>query len=249
MHALLEPNAVHDATYGIGLAVYQNTIMQGLVDVLRANYPTVERLVGEEWFQSAALSYARSNLPQQAPLALYGVSFAEFLQQSAASVNFPYLVDVARIDSYWTIAHFAVDAPVLQATQLARVAPELLATLCLKLHPAASIACVQHSALTIWLNNRPPAMSPVELLIDDVTEYVLVARIQGAVQVSQLGLDEYQFLAHVQAGHSLGDAAMSTLAENATADIAAILARGLTAEIFSADPAIPTTLANETSKS
>jgi hypothetical protein len=37
-----------------GFAVYRNTVIKGCVDALQANYPAVARLVGAEWFRSAA---------------------------------------------------------------------------------------------------------------------------------------------------------------------------------------------------
>jgi hypothetical protein len=40
-----------------GFAVYRNTVMKGCIDALQANYPSVMRLVGEEWFRAAAALY------------------------------------------------------------------------------------------------------------------------------------------------------------------------------------------------
>jgi len=62
-----------------GFAVYRNTVMKGCIDALQANYPSVARLVGEEWFRAAATMFARERLPAQATLMYYGDAFAEFL--------------------------------------------------------------------------------------------------------------------------------------------------------------------------
>ncbi|MBU1803547.1 MAG: DNA-binding domain-containing protein, partial [Gammaproteobacteria bacterium] len=55
-----------------GFAVYRNTLAKGCVDALRANFPAVERLVGEEWFAAAATLYARAMPPRSGPLLEYG---------------------------------------------------------------------------------------------------------------------------------------------------------------------------------
>ncbi|MEW6690119.1 MAG: DNA-binding domain-containing protein, partial [Pseudomonadota bacterium] len=55
-----------------GFAVYRNTVMKGCIDALQANYPAVERLVGEEWFRAAAAVYARAEPPAHASLLDYG---------------------------------------------------------------------------------------------------------------------------------------------------------------------------------
>lgn len=37
-----------------GLAVYRNTVAKGRADALAGLFPTVERLVGSDWFRDAA---------------------------------------------------------------------------------------------------------------------------------------------------------------------------------------------------
>ena len=44
-----------------GFAVYRNTVLKGCIDALQANYPTVARLVGDEWFRAAAGRYVRAH--------------------------------------------------------------------------------------------------------------------------------------------------------------------------------------------
>lgn len=48
-------------------AVYRNTVLAGCVDALRANFPSIEMLVGAEWMHDAAVAYA-----QQSPPATHG---------------------------------------------------------------------------------------------------------------------------------------------------------------------------------
>ena len=234
LSALLDPDALHAVSYGPGLSVYQNTVMKGLVDVLRANYPTVECLTGEEWFQAAALSYARTHLPQQAPLALYGTGFSGFLSQSPAIDAVPYLAGVANIDRCWTETHFAADASDLKATQLADLPAETLSGMQLVLHPATRICSVGHSAFTIWLNNRPPATPPHELEIADEPEYLMLTRVQDEVRASRLEQVEYQFIELLGKGATLGEVALALLESDAQLDVAAMLARAIGAGAFKA---------------
>ncbi len=94
-------------------AVYRNTVMKGCIDALQANYPSIARLVGEEWFRAAAALYARSNLPRHPTLADYGADFVGFLAAFAPAADLPYLPGVARLDRFWTEAHTAHDEPPL----------------------------------------------------------------------------------------------------------------------------------------
>lgn len=222
--AVLDPHTPLLARLGHGLSMYQNTVMKGLVDVLRANYPTVECLTGAEWFDAVALRYARSHLPAQPSLALYGGAFPAFLDNIASIGTVPYIPWVARLDRLWTEVHFAADAPCLQARRLADLPAQALGSLRLKLHPAARMACYPHSAVSIWQHHRDAAASRPDLEVDDSEEGVLMTRPQGAVQVLPLSLQACAFVSQLQAGMSLGEAAMRLLEADPLADVAALLA-------------------------
>ena len=74
-----------------GLAVYRNTIAKGCVDALAANFPTVARLVGDDWFQAAAALFARDTPPASAALLAYGEAFADWLEHFPPAGDLPYL--------------------------------------------------------------------------------------------------------------------------------------------------------------
>jgi hypothetical protein len=64
-----------------GFAIYRNTIIKGCIDALQANYPTIERLVGTDWFRAAAAVYVRETRPTNVSMMEYGETFADFLAQ------------------------------------------------------------------------------------------------------------------------------------------------------------------------
>ena len=230
--ALLDPGTALRHRYGVGLTVYQNTVMKGLVDVLRANYPTVEQLVGAEWFDSAALLYAREHLPEQPAVAMYGASFPAFIDAPAAAQGLHYLSSVAGLDRAWTEAHFAADAAVLRATSLQAIAPEQLPNMTLCRHPATRVLWVPHSAASIWQHNRPPAQPPAGFAVDDVEQGLLVTRPDGAMATQQIHRADYEFLQHLHSGRSLGEAAVVVLEQHPDTDVAAMLARLIQAGVF-----------------
>ena len=61
-------------------AVYRNTVIKGCIDALQGNYPTVARLVGDEWFRAAALRFVREHPPRAPMLVEYGEGFSAFLE-------------------------------------------------------------------------------------------------------------------------------------------------------------------------
>lgn len=214
--------------------IYRNTVIKGLIDVLQANYPTVERLVGAEWFQSAARVYALRHLPKEAPLSLYGEEFPTFLEKFEPAAALPYLSHVAQLDRCWTEAHFAADAPCLTATELASLQAETLGALCVQFHPAARLGVCKHSAVTIWRCHRPPAVPPDSLDVDGGDEAALIARPHGAIEIMPLTQAEWIFVSQLRTGATLNDAAMQALEFDVQTNIANLLAQLLRAGAFAA---------------
>ena len=92
-----------------GFSVYRNTVTKGCVDALVANYPTVARLVGDDWFRAAAAVFVRQNPPRCPMLVSYGDAFPDFLATFEPAAELPYLADVALLDRFWIEAHVAAD--------------------------------------------------------------------------------------------------------------------------------------------
>jgi hypothetical protein len=88
---------------GEALAVHRDTALGGLLHALALSHPTVLALVGEDFFDQAALAFVEGAPPSSAWLTGYGEGFADFLAVYEHARELPYLADVARFD-------FAVEA-------------------------------------------------------------------------------------------------------------------------------------------
>jgi hypothetical protein len=80
------------------LDLHRNTVLHGLINALRLSHPTVDVLVGEAFFDQAALAFAQEQPLAGACLTGYGEGFAAFLQTYEFAAGLPYLADVARLD-------------------------------------------------------------------------------------------------------------------------------------------------------
>lgn len=238
-HALLADDALAEAPPELqpliaqpGFAVYRNTVLKGCIDALQANFPTVDRLVGDEWFRAAAAVYARTALPRQPSLLVYGESFPQFLANFEPARELPYLADVARVDRAWTEAHVAADEPVLDPASLATLPPAQMATTALRPHAATRWLGSDWPIHTLWQRNRSDAATTGELQWKG--EFVLLTRPHGAVQCAPLTLAATAFL-HACAGcASIERAVIAALDVDATTDIAALVRQLLEAGAFSA---------------
>jgi len=228
---LLSPQlSIMPANTHAALTVYRNTVVKGLLDALGANFPTVVKLVGTEWFEGAAISFARKHPPESPVLAEYGKSFPAFLAEFPAAFNLPYLSDVARLDLLWIESYFAGDASSLPATMLQGLSGDQLMNTRLHFHPATRIASFKHSAVTVWLHNRKD--QPDELVVDGSDEDALITRVSNNVNVSILCVIEYRFLLEIHRGATLGEAAMTALAINPEFPLATTLSKLISAGCF-----------------
>ena len=218
----------------IGLSVHRNTVYKALIDALRANYPTVERLAGDEWFKASAYAFLAENLPEEASLSAFGVTYPDFLATLPATADLPYLPGVARLDRFWTEAHIAADADVLSPAALAGIPSDSLFDLKFRLHPSARLRWFAQPSPSIWRLNRPPSPVPApdQLDVEWVAEGALVARPRGEVVMLMLDAASFAFLGKCLAGATLGQAATRAFEIDSAADLKTRIAQFITFGAF-----------------
>ncbi|MDI6625577.1 MAG: DNA-binding domain-containing protein, partial [Brevundimonas sp.] len=86
-----------DRTLG-AIAVYRNTSIKGRIDALEANYPTVARMVGGDWFRAAAREFVEDQPGDDPVLAGFGEGFPAWLAAFEPARDLPYLSPIARLD-------------------------------------------------------------------------------------------------------------------------------------------------------
>lgn len=236
-HALLadDPPAdgpLADLLHQPGFSVYRNTVLKGCTDALEANFPTVARLVGDDWFRSAALAYVRAQPPRDGRLLVYGdETFGAFVQAVPTAAGLPWLADIARLDTAWRASHAAADAPVLSPHALARLDATTLATRVLPVHPATRWAWFDSTPVAaLWLRQRSASADETEIPWQG--DGLLLTRPGGAVQAALLPRAGCALLDACAEGAPLVDAAARALACDPTTDLAAVLAQLLAAGAF-----------------
>lgn len=208
-----------------GFAVHRNTVMKGWVDALAANYPSVLRLVGEAFFRTAAVAYARMHPTADPRLWCYGAGYADFLATYAPAAALAYLPGVARLDRYWTEAHGAASAPALDAVTLASLSPAQLAQCRLAPHPSARWAwSAGQPVYTLWRRNREANGSEDSAALDWQGEGAMLLRPGASVTWRSLDAAGCAFMDACAQGQPLGMAAAAAVAADTHADIAALLA-------------------------
>ncbi|HEY3599936.1 MAG TPA: DNA-binding domain-containing protein [Paraburkholderia sp.] len=216
-----------------GFSIYRNTVIKGCIDALQANYPSVERLVGTEWFRSTAAVYVYRSPPTDTRLLHYGASFAAFLDTFEPARELPYLANVARLDRLWMEAHVAAEEPAADLASIAQHPPEAFGLLALRPRAGARwMWFADQPAYTIWRANREGVEVPADLAWH--AEGALIVRNGGRVQWQCIDGASCAFLDACAAGHALERAATAAFAAQPDVDLMQLLHRLLSASALGA---------------
>jgi hypothetical protein len=211
-----------------GMAVYRNTVIHGSVEALRANYPVVERIVGEDMFVQVAADFVSTCPPRDPVLALYGAEFADWLRHQEWIADLPYLPDVAKVERMHLNCLFAPHDDPSTREEVGQISK--LRDSPLRLHPAAQFAWLSTPAMSIWLAHQ---RSAVGLIAPEWTsEGAIFARPQPLkTHFARIGRAAHRLLSGARMGEplSVGMAAASRLYpdENPAAVFASLVNLGV----------------------
>lgn len=214
------------------LAVYRNTVAKGRIDALAALFPTVERLVGQDWFRDAALIFTRAHPPTGPVLDEYGGDFPGWLATFEPARELPYLAPAARLDLAWGEAHRAADAPVLEARSFAGVPSDRMFAAHAVLHPSVRLFDFDWTAPSIWLANRPELQTDAEPVWDRQPEALAIYRPLWTVEARRLSPAEWRLLDGSRRGSTLGEAALLAIGREPGLDLARLFSGLVQAGLF-----------------
>jgi hypothetical protein len=204
-------------------AVHRNNMVVGLVNVISACFPVVEKLVGQDFFAGMAGAFVKAQPPRTPVLATYGDEFPNFIDTFVPARDLPYLVDVARIEAARARAYHAADAASLGANELRGIDVDVLAALRVRLHPSLEIVRSDHPIVTIWaMNSGEHKLAPIGSWSG---EDALVVRPYLDVEVRRLPPGGAAFLLALADGATLGAAADAAFAESEEFDLTVNLAQ------------------------
>jgi hypothetical protein len=186
------------------LRIYRNTLFGTLGNALRLSYPAVHRLVGPEFFETAAQGFIEDNPPRSAYLDQYGSAFPDFLARFPAAASVVYLADVARVEWAVNRALHAPDATALDISPLLKLAQGDHDRVRFAPHPSLGLVRANYPADTIW--RAVLAQDDAALAILDLTDapvWLLVQRLATGIDVKRLSEPAWHFTEALCGGRSL----------------------------------------------
>lgn len=138
-----------------GLEIYRGSVIGQLIETLTSIYPVCSQLVGEEFFDAMAVTYAQKNPSISADLGDYGDRFPEFLESFPPVAQLPYLPDVARLEWHWRRVFNGKETPTLDFQALGEVPQEKWGELIFLLPENSVLLESTYPIHRIWEINQP----------------------------------------------------------------------------------------------
>jgi hypothetical protein len=150
-------------------SVYRNNVACSLTRALEAAFPTVRKLVGDEFFAAMAGVFLRAHPPRSQILMHYGDDLPGFLETFQPVAHLGYLPDMARLDQAMRESYHSADSTPLAEAQFQRLLGEDITALRLALAPSLRLIRSRWPIHAIWRANAEggpvPTPGPEEVLI------------------------------------------------------------------------------------
>lgn len=206
-------------------AVYRNNVVVGLIETLKAAYPVVHRLVGEQFFVAMARLYVMAEPPTSPIMLDYGAGFPDFIVRFEPAAILTYLPDVARLERAWAEAYHAAEASPLPPSILAHLPPGDIPTLRLALHPSVRIVRSTFPIVNIWEANVSGSDAG-SIDLDVGGDDALITRPEAEVEIRRLPAGAAAFMEALRAGSPIIEAMKKSLSCSPRFDVAVAL-RGM----------------------
>lgn len=215
------------------LRVYRHQVFESLAAALTATFPTVQAVVGADFFHSLARAFIGRTLPEQPVLAEYGAGFAAFIADYRPARELPYLADTARLDWALNLAFQAPSGRRLTATDLAAIPAERLPSMRVALAPGTAVVNSPYPLDRIWAASQSDAAAG-SVDLNGGGACLLVLRRPADSAFVSLTAGEEAFVGCLDGEHSLEIAANTAFQDDAAFNLSNAFARLLGLGAFAA---------------
>lgn len=209
-------------------AVYRNNVTVSLIEGLKAGYPAIMALVGEELFTHLAREFVRANPPTSPVMLHFGKGFGPFLGKMNQLSKHPFLPDVARLERDWLQSYHAADAGVVEEAQMHALSDQEWARARFVSHPAARLLDSIFPIVDLFEAGRFGRKAAID---PDLQQWALITRPDLEVEVLAVSPTSGQFLKDLMDGVPLA-VAVASRASDEGFDLQRVMSRVLQAGLF-----------------
>lgn len=191
------------------LALYSNTSSNAYKKALSETYQTCKKILGEKYFNQIANVYVKEKPSLNPDLNQYGHDFPEWLtifsQRQEELSDYPYLIDLAKLEWFKQSAFYAEDVVAFNFLALSKVDEPSQAKIIFKINPALSLLKSEYPIYEIWKLNNSKNEEQSEIKTDSSKQYLCVNRQDLNVKVQLLEPYEFELIKEIQRGVTLGE--------------------------------------------
>lgn len=182
---------------------YRGNLRANWGSALRNAFPTIEKLVGEEFFAGLVNEYGLRYPSDDPNLNTFGAHFADFLRDFEHVAQYPYFYDMARLDWALHTVYYEPELAAVSAQELASLSPDELDNYFFQLHPTCRLLQTDFAVDGIWQAHR---FEPVQDFPDplQVETFIAVVRPEWRAMPIRLSRAAFIALSNLQQGQQLG---------------------------------------------
>jgi hypothetical protein len=183
------------------LGLYRNNFYMSFRDYLQVCFPSVEALVGDEFFEQLTKAFTKDKSLESASIEFYGEQFAGYIASCEQTKSLPYLADVARFD--WAIdrAKSVIEFEEFSFTDLAQLNEQQQLDIVFSVLPNTLLMATQSPVFDIWCGIQKGDVSGIDM--QQAQWIVIFASSTKGAEYLSLSLAQYEFLSAVVEGASL----------------------------------------------
>ena len=198
--------------------VHRNNFVASLIEALEATFPAVRKLVGEAFFKGSARAFIDAEPPTSPVLLLYGRGFGDFLDRFEPAGGVPYLGDVARLEWARLNAYHAADMVPARIEALAAIPRADAGDSRFVLHPSFALIRSRWPVVSLWSACSGDGPEPDVDMARGEDAIVMRPALTVDTRIAPAGGG--MFMARLQAGDTLGQAALIASGETPGFDLA-----------------------------
>ena len=187
------------------LGLYRNNFYMSFRDYLLACFPSVEALVGDEFFEQLTKAFTKDKSLECASIEFYGAQFADYIETCEQTKSLPYLADVARFD--WAVdrAKAVIAFNEFPFEQLAKLSQQQQLSVVFTTAENTSLLASQSPIFDIWCGVQKGDVDGIDM--QQSQSIVIYPSATHGAQYLNLTVQQYEFILAVYRGDSLQDLA------------------------------------------
>ena len=183
------------------LSLYRNNFYVSLTDYLKGCFPSINALVGEEFFEQLAKAYIIQKPLANPNIELYGEGFCRFINDLEQTRSLPYLAGIAALDWGFDRAKAVTEIASFPFVKLDGLDQQQQLKICFQMSAETLLVASDYPLLSIWQGVAKDCLEGIDM---QSAEYLILhpSAEQGALFYT-LSASQYQFLSAVSAGVTL----------------------------------------------